>query len=116
MVRMPPVSAGGGPPGVVTGSDGGAGAGWTVGCRAMETGIGRAGDSRKVRSRELCLARKIQPFIPAKAGIQFCPNEVSVLWLWVPAFAGTNGGRHRPVAIAEKPSAPRSSDRGASFF
>lgn len=37
---------------------------------------------------------ELYPFIPAKAGIQFCPEEVAAFGQgWVPASAGTNGER-----------------------
>jgi hypothetical protein len=37
------------------------------------------------------------PFIPAQAGIQFFLVKIFALWLWVPAFAGTNGRLMREI-------------------
>src|SRR5262245_32451462 len=64
MVRMPPASTGGGPPVVVTGSAAGCGAGWAVGCRAMNAVYGRINANRKVRSGTVVIPDLLQPEQP----------------------------------------------------
>src|SRR5260221_636981 len=49
----------------------------------------------------------LHPFIPAKAGIQFCPKALTIIGQdWVPAFAGTNGGETSLPINPQSPKTP----------